>query len=74
MDGSAREGVWKLLADVWAEVVVYAAPTGSELHVTAHKEALAQGGEFITLLWALTIHTGIARGPAVVAPPPECTV
>ncbi|CAN6202771.1 unnamed protein product [Urochloa humidicola] len=61
--------MWKLLADLWTEVVVYAAPTGSELHVKAHKEALALGGEFITVLWALTTHTGIARGPAA---PPAC--
>ncbi|CAL5050510.1 unnamed protein product [Urochloa decumbens] len=60
--------MWKLLADLWTEVVVYAAPTGSELHVKAHKEALALGGEFITVLWALATHTGIARGPVSTVP------
>ncbi|KAF8662258.1 hypothetical protein HU200_056460 [Digitaria exilis] len=78
--GAAADHVWKLLADLWTEVMVYAAPTGSELHAKAHKEALAQGGEFITVLWALTTHTGIAREPPVVptthtgiarVPPPE---
>ncbi|KAF8775761.1 hypothetical protein HU200_004142 [Digitaria exilis] len=59
--GATADDVWKLLADLWTEVMVYAAPTGSELHAKAHKEALAQGGEFITVLWALTTHTGIAR-------------
>ncbi|KAL6606316.1 hypothetical protein ACP70R_041969 [Stipagrostis hirtigluma subsp. patula] len=77
-DDGAREGVWKLLADVWTEVVVYAGPTGSELHVKAHREALAQGGEFITVLWALATHTGITRRPAVAttaaAPPAACGV
>ncbi|TVU17239.1 hypothetical protein EJB05_33258, partial [Eragrostis curvula] len=53
--------VWKQLAELWTEVLVYAAPAAGELHVKAHKEALAQGGEFITLLWALATHTGIAR-------------
>ncbi|KAL6606308.1 hypothetical protein ACP70R_041961 [Stipagrostis hirtigluma subsp. patula] len=74
---AARERVWKLLADVWTEVVVYAAPTGSEVHMKAHREALAQGGQFITVLWALATHTGISRGPAVVtaaAPPAACGV
>jgi hypothetical protein len=64
---AAADDVWRLLADLWTEVVTYAAPTSSELHVKAHKEALAQGGEFITVLWALTTHTGIARRP----PPPR---
>lgn len=49
----------ELLAEIWTEVVVYAAPPAGELHVKAHKEALAQGAEFITLLWALATHTGV---------------
>ncbi|KAG2629871.1 uncharacterized protein LOC120701066 [Panicum virgatum] len=57
----AREAVWGLLGDLWTEVVVYAAPTAGELHVKSHKEALAQGAELITVLWAITTHTGIAR-------------
>lgn len=57
----AREAVWRLLGDLWTEVMVYAAPTAGELHVKSHKEALAQGVELITVLWAITTHTGIAR-------------
>ncbi|KAF6993149.1 hypothetical protein CFC21_010080 [Triticum aestivum] len=57
----ARERVWKLLGDLWTEVMLYVAPTSSELHMKAHKEALAEGGEFITVLWAIVTHTGIAR-------------
>ena len=64
---AAADDVWRLLAKLWTEVVTYAAPTSSELHVKAHKEALAQGGEFITVLWALTTHTGIARGTPAAA-------
>ncbi|CAN6227374.1 unnamed protein product [Urochloa humidicola] len=74
----ARESVWKLLGDLWTEVMVYAAaaaPTSGELHMQAHKEALAEGGEFITILWAMATHTGIARldppEQAVEAPPPS---
>ncbi|KAJ1275155.1 hypothetical protein BS78_05G114600 [Paspalum vaginatum] len=57
----ARESVWKLLGDLWTEVVAYSAPASGELHVKAHKEALGDGGEFITMLWAMATHTGIAR-------------
>ncbi|KAJ1257671.1 hypothetical protein BS78_10G013400 [Paspalum vaginatum] len=60
-DTATRELEWQQLADLWTEVVVYAAPTASERHLMAHKEALAQGGEFITLLWAVATHTGISR-------------
>jgi hypothetical protein len=55
------EPVWELLADLWTELMVYVAPSGGELHDKAHKEALAKGGGFITVLWALCTHTGITR-------------
>ncbi|EMS60924.1 hypothetical protein TRIUR3_11897 [Triticum urartu] len=58
-----RQSVWKLLGDLWTEVVLHVAPTSSELHMKAHKEALAEGGEFITVLWAIVTHTGITRPP-----------
>ena len=56
-------GAGELLAELWTELTVYLAPSAGELHVKAHKEALALGGEFITVLWALTTHTGISRQP-----------
>lgn len=59
-----EDHVWELLADLWTELMVYVAPSGGELHMKAHKEALAHGGEFITVLWALCTHTGITR-PAI---------
>jgi len=49
---------WQLLAQLWTELVVYIAPSRN---IEGHAEALAQGGEFITLLWALATHTGINR-------------
>ncbi|CAL5045381.1 unnamed protein product [Urochloa decumbens] len=55
------ETVWKVLADVWTELIVYMAPSSDEERVTGHEEVLMHGGEFITVLWALTTHTGISR-------------
>ncbi|CAM0878677.1 unnamed protein product [Alopecurus aequalis] len=58
-----EELLWTLLAQFWVELVVYIAPSGSDEHVKGHEEVLAQGGELVTLLWALTMQTGITRPP-----------
>ncbi|KAK3126189.1 hypothetical protein QOZ80_7AG0552920 [Eleusine coracana subsp. coracana] len=47
---------WKVLADFWAEMLFYVAPSDN---VKEHVECLANGGEFITHLWALLSHAGI---------------
>ncbi|RCV39590.1 hypothetical protein SETIT_8G236200v2 [Setaria italica] len=60
-NNEARDRVWELLNDLWTEVMVYVAPSAGDLHVKAHKEALARGGEFITVLWVLCTHTGMTR-------------
>jgi hypothetical protein len=52
---------WQVLADVWTEIMVYLAPSSDEERVKGHEEALVQGGEFITVLWALATHIGISR-------------
>ncbi|KAF7076752.1 hypothetical protein CFC21_081365 [Triticum aestivum] len=59
--GVQWEQTWKLLADLWTELIVYIAPSSKEDHVMGHESLLVQGGEFITMLWALTTHTGITR-------------
>ncbi|KAJ4801475.1 hypothetical protein LUZ62_052721 [Rhynchospora pubera] len=47
---------WKMLADFWVNLLLYLAP--SEM-TEDHKSRLLEGGEFITLLWALFSNCGI---------------
>jgi hypothetical protein len=47
---------WKVLALLWVQTLLYAAPYGD---VKSHMQRLSQGGEFITHLWALLYHIGI---------------
>ncbi|XP_058072674.1 uncharacterized protein LOC131221438 isoform X2 [Magnolia sinica] len=47
---------WKILADFWVELMLFIAPSDN---AEAHVENLANGGEFITHLWALLSHAGI---------------
>ncbi|XP_021310354.1 uncharacterized protein LOC8059914 [Sorghum bicolor] len=51
---------WKLLAEFWSEMVLYVAPSDN---LKGHKEAIARGGELITLLWVLLFHAGIVSRP-----------
>jgi hypothetical protein len=46
---------WKILAEVWTELLIHIAPTWN---AQAHKKCLS-GGEFITHIWALLWHYGI---------------
>ncbi|KAK3434026.1 hypothetical protein EUGRSUZ_D01507, partial [Eucalyptus grandis] len=52
--------IWKILAEFWAELMLYVAPSDK---AKAHVKHLTKGGEFVTLLWALVSHAGIERGP-----------
>uniref|UniRef100_A0A0D9VBV2 DUF4220 domain-containing protein n=1 Tax=Leersia perrieri TaxID=77586 RepID=A0A0D9VBV2_9ORYZ len=47
---------WKVLAEFWAEQMLYIAPSDN---ARGHIEQLANGGEFITHIWALLSHAGI---------------
>ncbi|KAM3749392.1 hypothetical protein ACB098_05G181200 [Castanea mollissima] len=49
---------WKILAELWAEMMLFVAPSDDE---TAHAEHLAMGGEFVTHSWALRSHAGILK-------------
>ncbi|EMS56771.1 hypothetical protein TRIUR3_22700 [Triticum urartu] len=58
---------WELLAGFWSEMMLYIAPSDN---IDGHSEAIARGGELITLLWALLAHLGIfsrAGDPASIA-------
>ncbi|KAL6861621.1 hypothetical protein ACP4OV_017321 [Aristida adscensionis] len=63
-NGGVGMAVWKVLAEVWTELAVFAAPSSDEERVKAHGDALVQGGEFVTVLWALTTHIGVSRPTA----------
>jgi hypothetical protein len=49
---------WRVLAGFWSEMILYVAPSEN---LDGHAEAIARGGEMITLLWALLAHVGIVR-------------
>ncbi|RLN43163.1 hypothetical protein C2845_PM01G48080 [Panicum miliaceum] len=49
---------WKVIADFWSEMMLYLAPSDN---IKGHIEQLAEGGEFITHLWALLYHAGIVK-------------
>ncbi|RLN33259.1 hypothetical protein C2845_PM03G18870 [Panicum miliaceum] len=55
-----EETTWKLLADFWSEMILYIAPSEN---LKGHSEAIARGGELITLLWAMLFHAGIINRP-----------
>ncbi|XP_066338447.1 uncharacterized protein [Miscanthus floridulus] len=63
MGEATNSNRWKVLADVWTELIVYVAPSSDEERVKGHEDVLVQGGEFITVLWALTTHIGVSRPP-----------
>lgn len=53
-----EESRWKILAGVWADLLVHIAPSWN---AADHKNSLEAGGEFITLVWALLWHCGIEK-------------
>jgi hypothetical protein len=55
-----EETVWKLLAGFWSENILFVAPSEN---LKGHSEAIARGGELITLLWAMLFHAGIVSRP-----------
>ncbi|KAK3432879.1 hypothetical protein EUGRSUZ_D00386 [Eucalyptus grandis] len=61
MNGVADMGqIWKVLADFWADMILYVAPSNN---TAAHAKYLTTGGEFVTHVWVLVSHIGITRDP-----------
>ncbi|KAL6850089.1 hypothetical protein ACP4OV_020716 [Aristida adscensionis] len=58
--GEEEALAWRMLADLWAEMVLHVAPSEN---VKGHVEAMARGGEFVTLVWALLLHAGVTTRP-----------
>jgi hypothetical protein len=58
IDNEDQESRWKILAQVWADLLVHMAPSWN---AADHKYHLESGGEFITLIWALLSHCGIEK-------------
>lgn len=58
---------WKALAHFWSEMILYVAPSQN---LDGHAEAIASGGELITLLWVLLEHAGIVGRQAWIAAVP----
>ncbi|TVU20837.1 hypothetical protein EJB05_30437, partial [Eragrostis curvula] len=62
LGGGGEDLAWKVLADFWAELILYLAPSEN---VRSHAKSLRSGGEFITVLWALLGHAGVVCRPEV---------
>jgi hypothetical protein len=65
--GQDGERLWRVLAEFWAELLLFLAPSDN---VDAHAEKLGAGGEFMTQLWALLAHAGVLERPTAGAAAP----
>uniref|UniRef100_A0ACD5U1Z1 Uncharacterized protein n=1 Tax=Avena sativa TaxID=4498 RepID=A0ACD5U1Z1_AVESA len=65
--GRDEQRLWRVLAEFWAELVLFLAPSDN---VDAHAEMLGAGGEFMTQLWTLLAHAGVLERPAAGAAAP----
>ncbi|KAG2538977.1 hypothetical protein PVAP13_9NG376200 [Panicum virgatum] len=52
---------WRFLAGFWSGMILYIAPSDN---LKGHGEAIARGGELITMVWALLMNVGIASRPS----------
>jgi hypothetical protein len=55
-----EDAAWKALAGFGSAAILYAAPSDN---LDGHAEAVARGGELITLLWALLAHLEVDPRP-----------
>ncbi|XP_037480926.1 uncharacterized protein LOC119358535 [Triticum dicoccoides] len=57
---AGEEKAWEVLVGFWSEMILYVGPSDN---LDGHAEAIARGGELITLLWALLGHLGYVSRP-----------
>ncbi|KAL7613733.1 hypothetical protein Lser_V15G04830 [Lactuca serriola] len=53
-----RDKMWKVVSQVWIEILAYAATHCRGFH---HEQQLRKGGEFLTHVWLLMAHLGITE-------------
>nr|KAJ0222317.1 hypothetical protein LSAT_V11C200051780 [Lactuca sativa] len=53
-----REIMWKVMSQVWIEILAYAA---AHCRVFHHSQQLGRGGEFLTHVWLLMAHLGMTE-------------
>ncbi|CAL4903761.1 unnamed protein product [Urochloa decumbens] len=58
-----RHQLWEILQNIWVKLVLSIAPQASldATFAKRHVKYLAQGGEFLTQLWAMLSHAGILQ-------------
>jgi hypothetical protein len=61
---SSQQDLWAILERIWVKLILGVAPQESAHDATyakSHGRCLAQGGEFLTYLWALLSHAGVQK-------------
>ena len=58
LDSQDPKKKWKLMSDVWVELLSYAA---GHCRANTHAAQLSKGGELITFVWLLMAHFGIGE-------------
>lgn len=57
LDDKLKERKWKLISEVWVELMAYAA---GHCGPKSHAQVLSRGGELLSHVWLLMVHFGMA--------------
>ncbi|KAK7387072.1 hypothetical protein VNO78_27567 [Psophocarpus tetragonolobus] len=58
LNSEAEMNKWKVIAKVWVELLSYAAANCTPI---THVQQLSKGGEFVSFVWLLMTHLGMAK-------------
>lgn len=58
LDNKFKEKKWKLMSEVWVELLSYAA---SHCRPNSHAQLVSKGGELVSFVWLLMAHFGIGE-------------